>query len=63
MSIFVNTPVTDILGSLRLPFLVEEDNGVKIRLSPVILHPPFSGVVRILKVASKWGSQADRLRG
>jgi len=62
MSIFINAPVTDILGGFCLPFLIEEDDRVKVRLSPVILHPPFTRVVGILKVASKWGGKADRLR-
>jgi len=63
MGVFVNAPITDILGSLCLPFFVEEDDGVEVRLSSVILHPPFTRVVGILKVASKWGSKVNRLRG
>jgi len=63
MSVFVNAPVTDILGSLRLSFLVEEDDRVKVGLSSVIPYPPFTRVVGILKVTSEWGSKTDRLRG
>jgi len=63
MSVFVDTPVTDVLSSLCLSFLVEEDDGVEVRLSSIILHPPFTRVVGILKVASKWGGKVNRLRG
>ena len=62
MSVFVNAPVANILGSLCLSFFIEEDDGVEVRLSSVILYPPFTRVIGILKVASKWGSKADRLR-
>jgi len=63
MSIFIDAPVTDILGSFRLSFLVKEDNGIEVRLSAVIPYPPFSGVVGVLKVTSKWRSKANRPRG
>ena len=63
MSVFIDAPVTDILGSFRLPFLIEEDNGVEVRLSPVVPHPPFTRVVGILKITSKWGGKTDRLGG
>ena len=62
MSILVDAPVTDILGGLRLSFLVKEDNGIKVRLSTIIPYPSFTRVVGVLKVASKWGGEADRLR-
>jgi len=63
MSVFVDSPVTDISGSFRLPFLVKEDNGIEVRLSAVVPYPSFTWVVRVLKVASEWGGKANRLRG
>jgi len=63
MGIFVDASVTDVLGSLCLSFLVEEDNGVEVGLSTIIPHPPFTRVVGVLKVASEWGGEANRLRG
>ena len=63
MSIFVDTSVTDISGGFCLSFLVKEDNGIEVRLSTVIPYPPFARVVGVLKVASKWGGKANRLRG
>jgi len=36
MSIFIDTPVTNISGGFRLSFLVKEDNGIEVRLSTVI---------------------------
>jgi len=63
MSVFVDAPVTDISGGLCLSFFVKEDNGIEMRLSTVILYPPFARVVRVLKIASKWGGEANRLRG
>jgi len=63
VSIFVDTPVTNILSSFSLSFLVEEDNRIKVGLSTIILYPPFTRVVGVLKVASKWGGEANRLRG
>ena len=63
MGVFVNAPITDILGSLCLPFFVEEDDGVEVRLSAVVPYPPFARVIRVLKVASKWGGKVNRLRG
>ena len=62
MSILVDTSVTDISSSLRLSFLVKEDDRVKVRLSTIIPYPPFARVVRILKVTSKWGGKTNRLR-
>jgi len=63
MSVFIDTPVADILGSLCLSFLVKEDNGVEVRLSTIILYPSFTRVVGVLKVTSEWGGEANRLRG
>ena len=62
MSIFIDTPVTDISGGFCLSFLVKEDDRVEVRLSTVIPYPPFARVVGVLKVASKWGGEANRLR-
>jgi len=62
VSVFVDTPVADVLGGFCLSFLIKEDNGVKMRLSTVILYPPFSRVVGVLKVTSKWGSKANGFR-
>ena len=61
ISAFVDTPVADVLGSFCLSFLVKEDNGIEMRLSTVILYPPFARVIRVLKVASEWWSKMDRL--
>jgi len=63
MSVFVDTPVADIPGHFHLSFLVEEDDGVEVRLSTVIPYPPFARVVRVLKVASKWWGETNGLRG
>ena len=63
MSIFIDTSVTNISGGFCLSFLVKEDNGIKMRLSTIIPYPPFTGVVGVLKVASKWGGKANGLRG
>ena len=63
MSVFIDTPVADVLGGFCLSFLVKEDDGIEVRLSTVIPYPPFARVVRVLKVASKWGGKANRLRG
>jgi len=62
MSIFIDTPVTNISGDFCLSFLVKEDNGIEVRLSAVIPYPSFTRVVGVLKVASKWGGKANRLR-
>jgi len=62
VSIFVDTSITDILGSLRLSFLIEEDDGVKVGLSAIVLHPSFTRVVGVLKVAGEWGSKTNRFR-
>ena len=63
VSVFVDAPVADILGGFCLSFLVKEDDGVEMRLSTIIPYPPFSRVVRVLKVASKRGGKANGLRG
>jgi len=63
VSVFVDTPVADILGGFCLSFLIKEDDRVEMRLSAIILYPPFSRVVGVLKVASKRGSKANGLRG
>ena len=62
ISILVDTSVADILGGFCLSFLVKEDDGVEVRLSTVIPYPPFARVIGVLKVASKWGGKANRLR-
>ena len=62
VSVFPNTPVRNILGGLRLSFLIEEDDGVEVRLSPVVSYPSFSRVFWILKIASEGGGEPDRLR-
>jgi len=62
VSIFVNAPIANILGGLHLPFLVEENNGVEVGLSAVVLYPPFTRVVGILEVAGEWRGKADRFR-
>ena len=63
VSVFVDAPITNVLGSLCLPFLVEEDDGVEVGLSAVILYPPFTRMVGILEVADEWRSKADRFGG
>jgi len=63
VSVLVDTPITDVLSSLRLPFLIEEDDGVEVGLSTIVPYPPFTRVVGVLEVAGKWGSNANRLRG
>ena len=63
MSIFVDTPVADVLGGFRLSFLIKEDDGVEVRLSTVVLYPSFTRVIGVLKVTSKWGGKVNRLRG
>jgi len=62
MSIFIDTPVTDVSGGFCLSFLVKEDDGIEVRLSTIIPYPSFTRVVGVLKVASKWGSEANRFR-
>jgi len=62
VSIFVNAPIANILGSLCLPFLVKENNGVEVGLSAVVLYPPFTRVVGVLEVAGEWRGNADRFR-
>ena len=63
VSILVNTSVTNVLGSLRLSFLIEKDDGIKMRLSPVIPYPPLTRMVGILKVTSERGCEVDRFGG
>jgi len=63
VSVFVDAPIADVLGSLHLPFLVEEDDGVEVGLSAVVPYPPFTRVVGILEVAGEWRSKANRFRG
>ena len=63
MSVFVDTLVANVLGSLCLSFLVKEDDRVKMGLSPVVPYPPLTRVVGILKITSKRGCDADRLGG
>jgi len=62
VSIFVNAPIANILGSLYLPFLVEENNGVEVGLSAIVPYPPFTRVVGILEVAGEWRGKVDRFR-
>ena len=62
VSVFSNTPIRNVPSSLRLSFLIEEDNGVEMGLSPVISYPPFSRVLWILKIASEGGGKPDRFR-
>jgi len=63
ISVFIDTSVTDVSGGFRLSLLVKEDDGIEVRLSAVIPYPSFTGVVGVLKVASKWRGKANRLRG
>ena len=55
VSVLVNTPVTDIPGCLGKSLLIEKDYRVEVRLSTVIMHPSFAGVIWILEVAGKGG--------
>jgi len=63
VSVLIDAPVTDIAGSLRLSFLVKEDNGVEVRLSTIILYPSFARMIGVFEVTSEWGGKANRLRG
>ena len=62
VSVFVNTPITDIPGGLSESFFVKKDDGVKMRLSPVILYPSLTRVVGVLEVTSQGGCKPNRLR-
>ena len=62
MSVFSNAPVTNVLSCLRLSFLVEKYDGIKVGLGPIISYPPFARVIWVLEVTSKGGSEADGLR-
>ena len=62
MSVFSNAPVRDISSRLRLPFLIEEDDGVKVGLSPIVSYPSLTRVVWVLELTSEGGGKADRFR-
>ena len=63
VSIFSNAPIRDVSSRLCLSFLIEEDNGVEVRLSPIVSYPSLSRVFGILKIASEGRGKSDRLRG
>ena len=59
MSIFPNASVGNVLSHFCLSFLIEEDDGIEVRLSAVVPYPPFTRVVGILEVTSKGGGQDE----
>ena len=63
MGVFSDAPIADVSSCLRLPFLVEEDDGIEMRLGPIIPYPPFTRVVGVLEVASEGGGKTNGLRG
>jgi len=63
MSILINTPIRNVLCDLSLSFLIKEDDGVKVWLSPVISYPSLTWMIRILEVAGQRGGKADGLGG
>ena len=62
VSIFVNTPVTDVFGGLGESFFIKKDDGIEVWLSPVVPYPPFARVVGVLEIASQRGCKPNRLR-
>ena len=60
VSVFPNDSIANIPSCLCLSILIEEDNGIEMRLSPIIPHPPFARVVGVLEVTSKGGGKVDR---
>ena len=52
----------NVSGSLRESFFVKKNNGVEMRLSPVIPYPSLTRVVGVLKVTSQGGCKPNRLR-
>jgi len=63
VSVFPNAPVRNVLSCFCLSLFIEEDNGIKVRLSTIIPYPPFARVIRVLKVTSERRSKANGLRG
>ena len=61
VGVFPNASVRDVLGCFCLAFLIEEDDGIKVGLSTIILYPPFTQVVRVLEVTGKGGGKANGL--
>ena len=62
VSIFPNAPVRDVSGRLRLPFLIEENDGVEVGLSSIVPHPSLTRVFWVLEITSEGGSKTDRFR-
>ena len=60
VGVFPDAPIANISGGLRLSFLIEEDDGVEVGLSSIILYPSLTRVVWVLEVASKRGGEANR---
>ena len=63
MSILLNTSITDVLGCFRLPFFIEEDDGVEVGLSSIVPYPSIARMVWVLEIASERGGKADGFRG
>jgi len=59
VSIFSNASVGNVLSCFCLSFLVEEDDGIEVRLGAIIPYPSFARVVGILEVTSKEGGKTD----
>ena len=59
VSVFPNAAVRDELSHLSMSFLVEEDDGVKVRLCTVVPYPPFARVIGILEVTGEGGCKAN----
>ena len=62
VSVFSNAPVTNVLSCFRLSLFIEEYDGIKVGLGPIVSHPPFARVVRILEIAGEGGGKANGLR-
>ena len=58
VGVFPDTSIADVLSGFRLSFLIEEDNGIEVGLSPIVPYPPLTRVVWVLEVTSKGGGKA-----
>ena len=63
VSIFVDASIADVASCLSESFLVEENDGVQVGLSPIVQDPPFTRVIGVLEVASQGRCEANGLRG